>query len=504
MVALKQALIEFFRANMVVVQFAYGLAFFAMGLAIALQSRRPSQLPVARHLPLLGTFGILQALASWGEVFIPIQRTYTPQAIIVTLQALHALLNALTFAFLFAFGVQLLADSRPRLAWLRPLPVLVTVVWASSFFLYPVVALPPTYEKWLVVSDTWSRYLLALPGAALAAAALATQIEALRERSMAHLVRPLEWAIFSFGAYGAAAGLIVPDAGFFPSTALNAQGFFHLTGLPVEVVRALAGLGMAVFMIRVMEIFDIEAAQRLEEVRRMRAILEERDRIARELHDGVIQSLYALGLGLENTAYLLDRGAADEARGSLGELVRRVNEIIRDVRGYIMDLRLSGEPNLTLAQKLRAVVNEAARVYRLPISLEMGPIDQQAISPAAANELSQIVKEAVSNAARHGQPRRIQVGVHTSEEGELVLYVQDDGKGFDLAELGQARGWGLSNMKKRAAILGGELDIDSRPGEGTTVMVRVPVPAPPAHRAPEPGPAEVPLPGEELSRRASA
>ena len=478
--ALKQALVEFFRANMMVVQFAYGLAFFAMGLSIALYSRHPSRLPVARHLPLLGTFGILQALASWGEVFIPIQRSYTPQAIIVTLQALHALLNALTFAFLIAFGVQVLADRWPRLGWLRALPVLVTAVWALSFFLYPVLALPPTYERWLVVSDTWSRYLLALPGAVLAGAALSTQIDVLRQQNGAHLVRPLRWAIIAFGAYGVAAGVIVPEAGFFPSTALNADRFFQWTGVPVEVVRALAGLGMAAFMIRVMEVFDIEAAQRLEEVRRMRAILEERDRIARELHDGVIQSLYALGLGLENTAYQLDRGLTAQARSSLTDMVSRVNEIIQDVRGYIMDLRLPGETALTLAQKLRAVVNEASRVYHLPISLEMGAVDEQALSPAAANELSQIVKEAVSNAARHGQPQRIQVGLHPGDEGELVLYVQDDGRGFDPSAAGQARGWGLSNMKKRAAILGGDLDIDSRPGEGTTVIVRVPLPAPPA------------------------
>ncbi|HEY8497763.1 MAG TPA: sensor histidine kinase [Limnochordales bacterium] len=493
--AVKEALVQFFGANMVVVQFAYGLAFFAMGLTIALYSRHPSRLPVARHLPLLGTFGILQALASWGEVFIPIQRSYTPQPIIVTLQALHALLNALTFAFLIGFAVQLLADHWPRLAWLRALPVLVTAVWAISFFLYPVLALPPTYERWLVVSDAWSRYLLGLPGAALAGVALSTQIDVLRQQNGAHLVRPLRWAIVSFGAYGLAAGVIVPEAGFFPSTVVNSSRFFQLTGVPVEVVRALAGLGMAIFMIRVMEVFDIEAAQRLEEVRRMRAILEERDRIARELHDGVIQSLYALGLGLENAAYLMDRGAAGEARSALGEMVARVNEIIQDVRGYIMDLRLPGETGLTLAQKLRAVVNEASRVYHLPISLEMGAIDEQALSPAAANELSQIVKEAVSNAARHGQPRRIQVGVHPGVDGELVVYVQDDGRGFDPAALGQARGWGLSNMRKRAAILGGELDIDSRPGEGTTVMVRVPLPVAP-ERGQAPGrPAAAAVPG---------
>ncbi|MEW6049017.1 MAG: sensor histidine kinase, partial [Bacillota bacterium] len=263
-----------------------------------------------------------------------------------------------------------------------------------------------------------------------------------------------------------------------------------------------AGLGMAAFMIRVMEIFDIEAAQRLEEVGRMRAILEERDRIARELHDGVIQSLYALGLGIENAALALEQRTTRETRQALTDLMSRVNGIIQDVRGYIMDLRLPGESGLTLAQKLRAVVGEASRVYHLPISLEMGPIDEQALTPAAANELSQIVKEAVSNAARHGEPRRIQVGVHPGDEGELVLYVQDDGKGFDPSNLAHTRGWGLSNMRKRAAILGGDLDIDSRPGEGTTVMLRLPLPVQADGPAPAPGAAH--RTESEARHRASA
>lgn len=479
---MKEAAVEFFRSNMVVVQFAHGLAFFAMGLAVALQARRPSELAMARHLPLLGVFGILQALASWGEVFIPIQRTYSAPPVVITLQALHALLTALTFSFLMAFGAHLLADREARLRPLRYLPAALTAVWAISFFLYPVLVLPNRYEQWLVVSEAWSRYILALPGAVLVAAGLAVQVDQLRRSGMGRLVRRLEWAIFAFSAYAVAAGVIVPDAGFAPSTVLNAERFLWATGLPVEVVRALAGIGMATFMIRVLEVFDIEAMQRVEENKRMRAILEERDRIARELHDGVIQSLYALGLGMENVMYA---GAGDpgRTRRALGELLGRVNDIIQDVRGYIMDLRLPGQANLTLVQKIQAVAGEASRVYHLPVELDLGRFDEERLHPGVANELSQVVKEAVSNAARHGSPRRIQVGVH-EVDGELVVYVQDDGRGFDPARSEGRQGFGLANMRRRAELLGGEFDIDSRPGEGTTVIVRIPF-----QRATEPVPA---------------
>jgi len=152
----------------------------------------------------------------------------------------------------------------------------------------------------------------------------------------------------------------------------------------------------------------------------------------------------------------------------------RVNGIIQEVRGYIMDLRLPGEGTLKLSDKLRAVVSEASRVYHLPITLEVKGLDESRLDSGVTNELSLVVKEAISNAARHGRPRTIRVGVH-AEEGDLVLYVQDDGCGFDPQAVKDQGGYGLSNMAKRAALLGGELDVDSRPGEGTTVMLRMPL-----------------------------
>ena len=470
---MRQVLIDFFRANMAVVLFAYGLSFFAMGLAIALQSRRHSELRMARHLPLLGTFGVLHALASWGLVFIPIQRTYTPPAIIIVLEALYSVLTALTFTFLLAFGTHLLADSVPRLRPVRHLPAVLTGVWALGFFVYPLVIAPNEYQQWMAASDTWARYLVGIPGSVLSAIGLGLQEEEFRGRGMQRLVGQLRWAIVSLVAYAVAAGLVVPPARFFPSSVLNSEAFLKATGIPVELIRALAGLGMAYFTIRIMEMFDIEAARRMEEMQKMRAVLAERDRIARELHDGVIQSLYALGLGIENAAYLVEH-EPQRARTTLQELMGRVNSIIQDVRGYIMDLRLPGEGTLTLSAKLRAVVSEASRVYHLPIALEVRGLDEEQLDSGVTNELSLVVKEAISNAARHGRPRTIRVGVHT-EDGDLVLYVQDDGVGFDVQAVQDKGGYGLSNMAKRAALLGGELDVDSRPGEGTTVMLRMPL-----------------------------
>src|SRR5689334_3574380 len=108
------ALHEFFAINRPLVLFVYGQVFFTMGLAIFLQSRRRSQLRLARDLRWLAAFGILHGLYEWGDVFIPIQATYLPRPYIELLKTLHIVLMAISFACLFMFGAVTLNQRWPR------------------------------------------------------------------------------------------------------------------------------------------------------------------------------------------------------------------------------------------------------------------------------------------------------------------------------------------------------------------------------------------------------
>ena len=113
--------VEFLRhlisVNGIIVQFVYGLAFFVLGLAIALQSRHSSRLDLARSLGWLAAFGFVHAFVEWGDLFIPLQATYLGPALIAPLQYLHLLLLGISFACLFEFGVALLEPLRHR-QWL--------------------------------------------------------------------------------------------------------------------------------------------------------------------------------------------------------------------------------------------------------------------------------------------------------------------------------------------------------------------------------------------------
>src|SRR5690625_4222423 len=122
---------EFFSTNQIIVVFGYGLVYFLLGFALTLQSRRPSELTVARALPLLGSFGILHGVAEWGHVFIPIQATYMSADNIILLWAVHGTLLAVAFTFLFQFGLRLVAEGMPQR--FQQLPMLAWAVFGVWF-----------------------------------------------------------------------------------------------------------------------------------------------------------------------------------------------------------------------------------------------------------------------------------------------------------------------------------------------------------------------------------
>lgn len=464
---------QFFRTNEIVILFGHGLVFFIMGFSIYLESRRPSQLTLARHLPLLGLFGMINGVAAWGSVFIPIQRTYLPEAVVAGLEGLDSVLLALSFAFLFTFAGRLLAEARPRLAFLPWLAWVIFAVWFAAFVWSGLRESSTGIRTWLLLSDVWSRYLLGFTGALLAAWGLAEQRSQFDEMGLGHLNAHLALAVVAFLLYAVSGGLIVPRAGFFPANLLNDVAFFTWFGVPIHALRAVAGLAIAYVTIRTLEVYDVEAALQHETHQRVLAVLSERDRIARELHDGVIQQLYAVGLNLESSLFLLENEPA-QARRQIRENMGRLNQAIRDIRRYIMDLRTPGEEaSAPLPSRLRRVAEEFRRSYPVGVRVQVRKAPTDALSPETVEHVVQIVRESMTNAVRHADPRGILLRVEGTPDG-LAVVVEDDGAGFDPASITRRNGetgHGLQNMRERAALIGARLDIQSSPGEGTRVML---------------------------------
>ena len=215
----------------------------------------------------------------------------------------------------------------------------------------------------------------------------------------------------------------------------------------------------------------IENAQLHSNARRL-AVLEERERIGMDLHDGVIQSIFGVGLSLENISHLIGEDP-DEAKRRIQQAIDGLNQTIRDLRTYILDLRPRQLGDENLMEGLKRLVREY-RVNTLSEAMLSGKAEDVASLPQAhALALFHICQEALANTAKHAHARRVSVTVWTTPE-RVLMEIQDNGRGFDLQKMSMTLGHGLSNMHTRIRNVGGEVDIASEPGEGTTILVWVP------------------------------
>jgi signal transduction histidine kinase len=221
------------------------------------------------------------------------------------------------------------------------------------------------------------------------------------------------------------------------------------------------------------ESFAVQASYALEHSRARAdrdrlALMEDRERIAKELHDGVIQSLFAVGMGLQGTALLAgDEDLSRRIEGAVEEL----DSVIRDLRSYIFGLRPGILVDRALDQALRDLAGDFERRSGIVTVTDVDEIAASSLSPVGA-DLVQLAREALSNVGRHAAATTVRMSL-AARDGGAVFVVDDDGKGFDPAEAA-GRGSGLSNMRERAEALGATLTIDSVPGEGTTLTVVLP------------------------------
>ena len=205
---------------------------------------------------------------------------------------------------------------------------------------------------------------------------------------------------------------------------------------------------------------------------RLNQVLEEKIRLGRDLHDGIIQSLYATGLTLESSRQ--KRPAQPQEADALVERgIGLLNATIRDVRGYIETLSHAPSPGaLSLGAQLSAVLDNVRGHRTTVFSIHLDEAAEIQLGDRQRDELRQIVREAASNALRHGEAQHVTVRLH-KDGTQLALLVQDDGHGFAPQAISQP-GLGLANLRARAITLGGDLRLTSQPGSGTRIVVTFP------------------------------
>jgi signal transduction histidine kinase len=276
-----------------------------------------------------------------------------------------------------------------------------------------------------------------------------------------------------------------PDTYGFPA---HHPPMTSLLGVPVRVASATVGNLYLTDKIAAVEFGDadqhlvemfalhagiaIQNARLHDQVQKL-AIVDERLRISRDLHDGIIQSIYAVSLSLEDMADLI---AADpkSAAERVDRAIDRLHTTIGDIRTFIVGLGPGAEGGL--ASALRSMVAELLAGSGVELFVDVA--DEEALDtrlhPEAAHELLQIAREAVSNVARHSGSRLAWLSLGIDGD-EAILRIEDEGVGFDTTRRLGSGHFGLANLRYRAAGLAGTLTIESEPNRGTRIIVRLPL-----------------------------
>jgi len=470
--------------------FIYGLAFFGMGITMALESGRSPALAQARVLRPLAAFGLIHGTHEWMEAYI-IQAESLGAPLPAWLPWLRLFLLITSFVSLLVYGLLMipLISSfnwgkqifRINLLGIYVLTILIGIT--SAYYKNPIPTNP--------LVDGLTRYLLAVPAGMLATFALQAQGQSASKDARDTLSHSLRIAAFGFSIYTLTQFFVHP-MDMFPAKFINDEAFYRITGFPIQLVRTLMAVMITYGLLRATQVMEkerqtqllavqqsrLEALEKQEEIRRellqhtVQAQEDERARIARELHDETSQVLSAFTLELA-TLRELSRGKPrmKETVDRLQDLSRRMSQGL-----YILvhDLRPAQLDDLGLVPALRSLVDDDYSAKGLQVTLEIIGV-QRRLDSLIETVLFRVAQEALNNVNRHAETNKATLHLNYAPDA-VTLGVLDAGKGFDPTEpLRPPRGWGLEGMRERVGAVGGQLSLYSAPGHGTAVEVGIPL-----------------------------
>ena len=472
---------------LIVIYFFYGLAFFSMGLLVAMEGGRSTDARLRMALRPLAGFGLVHAAHEWLSMFTAMGHIDQGLSAIVSFFSLTLL--AFSFLSLAAFGAYLVLGSESTWRVSLIIPLALEAVWVFGLLSFKGKYLVPNL---IIIADVWTRYSIAIPASLLAAAGLIVQQRTFRRAGLVRFGRDSLWASVAFGWYGLVGQLFTQPSLLPPSTFLNTDLFLNLFGFPVQLLRAVTAIFASVFVIRFLHAFQVQSDYQITELQQARlhesqqreqlrtdlfrkvvdAQEAERQRIARDLHDETGQSLTAIGMGL--------RGLSDETNekkrlNTLGQLQALTSDSLKELQRIIADLRPAHLDDLGLSATLRWYASRIHELTSLLVRIDIEG-DEPALDDAVKITIFRIMQEALNNIVKHAQATNVNVKLDYRNK-EAIIFIRDNGRGFDMESVQSRIGrvsLGLAGMEERAILLGGSLYVRSRPNYGTEIEAVIP------------------------------
>lgn len=445
----------------------YGFAFINMGIfSIKEKDIELVNIPLVKHLKYLGYFGLIHGISEWVTMvtvvdLYPDSYTY--------LFILKQFLKAISFSFLMFFGISLLPLRNKKIA--LKLPIVLFFTWLVGFIVlllnygldYHI--LNPKYNTVIV------RYLMAFSGCIISAMAIYLNAKLIEKRQSNSMAKRYKALACIFLIYGFLDGLLVRQMDFFPANIINNSLFLEYFKLPTQILKACVGLAINFLLIKVIDTFGWERREKLNRLQNHRIASEERRKLGLEIHDSIIQGLYAAGLKVE---YLMQNKAEGKIENILKEIKIDLNNTIEKTREFLtsttLDLIELEDLNDNLEQLVKKFNDNGS--IKINLKCERCSLSLGNISPEKSTQIYYIIQEAISNIIKHSKATCADV-ILESRPDFLYIKVIDDGIGICIENINPQRQFGISSMRERTERVGGLFNIE-KIKKGTRVELTIP------------------------------
>jgi|GEM_PF-1913301 len=452
------------------IYFIYGLSFFTMGIGAWLQgSHYQSVLPFVRSFRYLSAFGLIHGLVEW--LMMILYMDMIPDHVRLLFWQTVTMLNALSFIFLWYFGIELYNSGQKSSKLPLKLPMIFTGIWmicSIGVLLFSGYAYPEVVKH----ESLFARYLIGFPASITASLALYITSGQYKFKRIKNLNVLMIVMSISFMFYAVFSGLIDLKLNLWPSTFLNRDAFYRWTGIPVEAIRTLLAVIITWMFIKIIPVFKYENDLKMSHYNEIKAISFERKRLSMGLHDTVLQDLFVTGLDIDE---LLDEHDLDpKVEATLIQARARLSESMTQIRRFITDITQNAHDFSDLMERINMVAKSLSEKFKTPIEI-IDQIDNQTlgfISKESESHLFYMVQELIINALKHSQSPKITI-IFSATLESMQMEVIDYGRGFDLYKTHEEGHIGLNAIFDRAKQSQSEFKIVSSK-EGTHAIIKAP------------------------------
>jgi signal transduction histidine kinase len=464
---------DFFNDNMVIIRVIYAMLFFLYSFAIVIKINRRSELKLAKSFWLLSVYGFSFGLNELFTIYILVNTGVITSDVVYYFWNIDLFVRAFAFMVIFWLGIRLVREVYPDFAVLYWGGLAVSLLW-TLLALFTVGF--RSSNLYVGVVDNLSRYMLAAPGLFLTGYGLLLQVKEIEQFHIPGLVKHVRGLAYTFFCGVFLIGLVASHPVLWPAVFLNRYTFAEFVGLPIIFFRSIYLIFTTYFVVKIVNVFEVEREYRLEQALKRQVLAEERDRIARELHDGIIQSIYGVGLKLKQFKILLASRPEDAVK-HLDTVNGDLDNIIVDIRDYITELHLGDYTSVSLREALSKLVEEFRNNTLMAAEFSVQGKQEGELNIVQVSHILQIVRELLSNALKHSRGSKVWINLNFMPQ-ELTIHVVDNGCGFkpdDIqTERRQGQSQGLNNIFYRVNFLQGTIVFHSSQVEGTHFQITIP------------------------------